>query len=139
MSVNAVVGVGTTFKRGDGASVEVFTAVGEIQSITLPSRARPPIDVTDLDSSIREFVMGIRDNGEITISSYFSRSAYLDFNTDFESSTAVNYQIVFNDAGNTTIDLTGYVQDLGGSVPGPDEIVAVDVTIKVTGDITISS
>lgn len=139
MSVAAVPGVGTTFKRGDGASVETFTAVGEIQSISLPSRSRPPIDVTDLDSSIREFVMGIRDSGEVTVTAYFSRSSYLDFNTDFESSSSVNYQIVFPDTGNTTIDFAGYVTDLAGTVGGPDEVVSTDVTIKITGDITISS
>lgn len=139
MSVNAVVSKGTKFKRGDGESNEVFTALSEINSLTMPSRTRAPIDVTDLDSTIKEFVMGMRDSGQVTVNMNFTRAAYLQMNTDFESDTAVNYQIVFPDTGETTIDFAGYVQELGGDVPGPDEKITVPVTIKVTGDITVSS
>jgi len=139
MSVNAVVGRGTTFKRGDGTSNEVFTALGEVQSISLPSRTRAPIDVSDLDSTIKEFQVGMRDSGEVTLTQYFTRNDYIDMNTDFESTSAVNYQIVFGDTGNTTIDFSAFVTDLGGSVPGPDEVITVDVTYKITGDVTISS
>lgn len=139
MSVNAVVGKGTQFKRGDGASNETFTALGEVQSISLPSRNRAIIDVTDLDSTIKEFQVGIRDSGEVTLTQYFKRDDYLDMQTDFESNSAVNYQIVFGDTGNTTIDFAAFVTDLGGSVPGPDEVITVDVTYKITGDITVSS
>lgn len=139
MSVNAVTGKGTTFKRGDGASNETFTALGEVQSITLPSRTRAVIDVSDLDSTIKEFQVGMRDSGEVTLTQYFTRDDYLDMNTDFESTSSVNYQIVFSDTGNTTIDFAAFVTDLGGSVPGPDEVIMVDVTYKITGDVTISS
>lgn len=139
MSVNAVVSAGTEFKRGDGASNETFTKLTEVQSITLPSRNRATIDVSDLDSSIKEFQVGMRDSGEITLTQFFERDAYLDMNTDFESTSSVNYQIVFPDTGNTTIDFAAFVTALGGSVPGPDEIITVEVTYKITGDVTLSS
>lgn len=139
MSINAVVAKGTVFKRGDGASSEAFTALAEMNNIGLPNRSRPMIDVTDLDSTAREFVPGLLDSGEVTMSMNFTRDTYIDMETDLLSDSSVNYQIVFPDTGETTIDFAGYVQDLSGAAPGPDEKVSVDVTFKITGAISISS
>ena len=139
MSTNAVVSQGTVFKRGDGTSNETFTAISEINSVSLPSRSRPTIDVTDLDSVVREFLVGIRDNGQVTLSMNFTRDTYIDMNTDFENTSSVNYQIVFPDTNNTTMDLAMYVINLDGDVPGPDEKITSNVTFKISGDFTITS
>jgi len=139
MSVNAVVSKGTLFKRGNGESNETFTTISEINSIGLPQRTRPMIDATDLSSVAREFVPGLLDSGQVTLSMNFTRDTYIDMVNDQDSDTSVNYQIVLPDTGATTIDFAGYVQDIGGASPGPDEKVTVDVTIKITGGITISS
>lgn len=139
MSVNAVVAKGTVFKRGDGTSSESFVALAEMNSIGLPNRSRPMIDVTDLDSTSREFIPGLLDSGEIAISMNFTRDTYLEMEADLLNDSSVNYQIVLPDSGETTIDFAGYCQDLSGAAPGPDEKINVDVTFKITGDISISS
>lgn len=139
MSVNAVVSKGTVFKRGDGASNEVFATIAEMNSVGLPSQSRPMIDVTDLSSVAREFIPGLLDSGQVVVSMNFTRTTYLAMRADLLSDSSVNYQIVLPDASNTTIDFAGYVQDMGGQSPGPDEKIAVDVTLKITGAITVSS
>ena len=139
MSVSAVVSKGTVFKRGDGASNEVFATMTEINSVGLPSQSRPMIDVTDLSSTAREYIPGLLDSGQVTLNMNFTRNTYIAMRADLLSDSSVNYQIVLPDSSNTTIDFAGYVQDMGGNVPGPDEKINVNVTLKVTGSITVSS
>ena len=51
MTAAAKAGVGTTFSVGDGASPEVFTAIGEIVNASGPNISAEQIEVTTLDSS----------------------------------------------------------------------------------------
>lgn len=139
MSINAVVSKGTQFKRGDGASNEVFTKLSEVNSVSLPNLTRPTIDVTDLDSLAREYVAALRTSGEVTVGMNFTRNTYIATYNDYKSDTARNYQIVLPDTSNTTIEFTGYVSGISGAAPGPDEKVSVEVTYTITGDITITS
>ena len=137
---DAVAGVGAQFKRGDGASVETFTAIAEINSVDGPNKTRDTIDVTSLDSTggYREFIPGFRDGGEVTLDMNWTRNGYETMNTDFESDDSVNYQIVMTDTGATTYDFAAYVTALGSAIPTDDKITA-SVTLKITGQITMSS
>ena len=49
-----------------------------------------------------------------------------------------NMQIVLPDAGLTTLDFAGIVTDMPLSIPTADK-VTLDVTIKVTGAVALSS
>ncbi len=140
MTTNAISGVGTSFKRGDGASNEAFTAIAEINSISGPSMSRGTIDATSLDSTggYREFIGSFRDPGTVTLNMNFTRDGYIQMKTDFESDSTVNYQIVLPDSGNTTLDFAGLVQDLPLDIPMDDKITCA-VTIKISGQVTVSS
>ena len=140
MPSNAFSGVGTVFKRGDGASNEVFTAIAEINSIDGPNKSRGTIDVTSLDSTggYREFIASFRDAGEVTLDMNFTRDGYVDINTDFEGSALVNYQIILPDTNNTQLDFAGLVTNLGMAVPLDDKVTQ-KVTIKVSGQVTLTS
>jgi len=96
--------------------------------------------VTNLDSSggYREFIAGFRDGGEVSLTMNFTKTGFDDMNTDFESDSSVNYQIVLPDTGNTTFDFAAYVTSLGMSVPTDDKVTA-SVTLKITGQVTMSS
>lgn len=140
MSTSAIAGVGAEFKRGDGESNETFTAIAEVNSIGGPDKSRGTIDVTSLDSSggYREFIPSFRDAGEVTLNMNFTRDGYVDMDTDFASSSSTNYQIVFPDTGSTTLEFAGYVTRIGSAIPTDDK-VTMDVTIKITGQVTLSS
>jgi len=140
MASNAVSGVGTVFNRSDMESNPVFTAIAEINSLDGPNKSRDTIDVTSLDSTggYREFIASFRDGGEVTLEMNFTRDGYLDMNADFEIETLVDYQIVLPDAGNTTLDFSGLVTNVGLAVPLDDKISA-PITIKVSGQVNLSS
>ena len=138
MTTNAIPTQGSTLKRGDGASSESFTAIAEINSIDGPNMSRETIDVTSLDSvgGYREFIPSFRDGGQVDMDANFTVAGYSDFLADFQSDSAVNYQIVWPNS--TQLDFSAYVINLGSSTPMGDKI-QMKVTLKITGQVTLTS
>ena len=137
---DAISGVGTEFKRGDGASNEVFTTIAEVNSITGPGMTRSFIDVTSLDSTggWREFITSFRDGGTIALSMNYTLSGYNDMLEDFENDSSVNYQLVLPDTGSTTLEFAAYVTDLPLTIPTDDKIT-MNVTMKISGQVTLTT
>ena len=137
---DAISGVGAQFKRGDGASSETFAAIAEVNSITGPTMSRDTIDVTSLDSTggYREFIGGFRDGGEVTLNMNFALAGYNDMKDDYELDTLTNYQVVLPDTGNTTFEFAALVTSLGLAVPMDDKVTS-DVTLKISGEVTLTT
>ena len=137
MSSSAKAGVGTQFRRWNAGA---WATVAEINSITGPGMTRDVIDVTSLDSTsgYREFITGFRNAGTISLSMNFTRDTYEIMKDDFESDTAVNYEIVLPDTATTTLEFEGLVTECPLTVP-PDDKITVDVTIQISGAVTLNS
>ena len=138
---DAFAGVGTVFARGEGGSSSAqYGAIAEINSIAGPDKSRATIDVTSLDSigGYREFIASFRDAGSVTLEMNFTIAGYSDMNDDFESDDAVDYRITLPDTGNTQFDFSAYVDNLTMGVPLDDKVTA-SVTLKITGQVTLTS
>lgn len=137
MSSNAFSGVGSEFRRYSGAS---WSKIAEVNSISGPGMSREMIDVTSLDSTggYREFIPSFRDGGQVTLNMNFTRDGYEELLSDYESDSEVDYEIVLSDSEKTTIEFTGYVQELPITI-STDDKVGNDCTIKVTGQVTVNS
>lgn len=133
MASAAFSGVGTTFNRDS-------VAIAEINSITGPNMTRDFIDVTSLDSTggYREFIAGFRDGGEITLEMNFTPAGFNDLKDDYESDVAQAYTIVLSDVAATTLGFSGFVTSLGVAVPIDDKVTC-NVTIKISGQVTITT
>ncbi len=134
---NAISGVGTSFRRWNGSSWE---NIAEINSITGPNKSRDTIDVTSLDSTggYREFIGGFRDGGSVTLPMNFTRDTYDTMNTDFEDDDLQNYEIFLPDDDGTSFEFEALVTELGLGIPADDKVTA-DVTLKVSGQVTVNS
>jgi len=134
----AIAGVGTQFLRWNGSSA--WEAIAMVKSITGPSKTRNFIDVTSLDSTggYREFITGFRDAGQISLNMLYNRDGYELFDADFASATAVYYQIVLPDADGTSLMFQGLVTEMPLTIP-TDDAVTNDITIKITGTVTLES
>jgi len=134
---NAVSGVGTQFRRWDGSA---WVNLAEINSITGPTMTRDFIDVTSLDSTggYREFIAGFRDAGTISLSMNFTRATYDAFKDDFEDPNSHFYEICLSDGESTTLEFEGLVTECPITIPTDDKITA-DVTIKISGPVTMNS
>jgi predicted secreted protein len=122
------------------ASAPTFSAIAEVNSIDGPNKSRETIDVTSLDSTggYREFIASFRDAGQVSLEMNFTRDGYAAMNDDFETETAIDYQIVLPDTGATTLEFSAFVVDLGSAIPLDDKVTA-SVTLKITGQVTLSS
>ena len=137
MASNAITGVGTVFLRWSGTA---WVALAEVNSISGPTMTRDFVDVTSLDSTggYREFITGFRDAGTVSLTMNFTRTTYDLMKTDFESDTAVNYQIVLPDDATTSFEFSGLVTEIPLEIPTDDKITA-NVTIKISGEVTVNS
>lgn len=141
MASAAVAGVGSQFLRGDsGSPTEIFTAMAEINRISGPSMNRAFIDVTSLDSTggYKEYIGGFRDGGDVTLNMNFTLATYNQMKTDFESPFSRNYRIIVNDPGLTTLQFKAFVTDLPLNIV-PDDKVSADVTLKITGQVSLTT
>lgn len=102
MATSAAIGHGSAFAIGDGGGPEVFTDVAEVFAITPPNLTRDTVDATHMASTEkwREFIAGLRDAGEVSISLNFvpGGAAQDALTAKFASDTASNFRITFPNA-----------------------------------------
>ena len=133
-------GVGTQFQRESDDSSGVYEAIANVLSIEGPGMTRKLITTTALDTAggYDTFIPSFRDGGEVALGMHMTLDGYTVFKDDFESQTAKSYRIVFSDDGATTLEFSGYVMTLPSSVTA-DDTVKCNVTIKVTGEVTLTT
>lgn len=135
---------GTLLQIGDGGSpTETFTTIAEVTEISGPSLEQEPLDVTSHESSggFREFVGGLIDGGEVTLSlNYIPTDATQNATTgliaDLKNMVVRNFQLVFPDVGSTTWSFPALVMSFEPTEPVDDKLGA-DVTLKVAGEPTL--
>jgi predicted secreted protein len=143
MASEAFSGHGTKLKRVVGVSSDSSSAqyslIGELIDITGPNMTKETIDVTNKDSvnRFREFLSGLRDGGEITVTCNFVKDAFLHVKQSYMMDILETWIIVLPDTDNTEISFSGTVTSLGMSNPLTDKVSA-DFTIKISGEITIT-
>jgi predicted secreted protein len=137
MTTNAMLGFGTLFRNGNGATPEVFTVVAEITNLTPPAPSRDSVDATHEQSpgGWREFIPGLADGGEVSFEINYDpgsadAAAFLaEFNA--QGSAAVkNRQVLFPDG--SYWQFAAFLTGLESEAPIDDKLAAT-VTLKVTG------
>lgn len=128
---------GTQLKRGDGASVEAFTTIANVTSISGPARSRETLDVTAHDSADgwMEFVGGLKDGGEVSLEiNYDPAETTHDLDDDFDDTDPRNYQIVIlpDTPDEVTWDFAGILTELSDEFPYDDKM-SRSMTIKISG------
>lgn len=135
MPSGAISGVGSQFKRGDSATVEVFTAMGEVTGISGPNFSREMIDVSTVDSvnAFREKISGFRDAGAVVIQFNYNKVGYQLLYADFLLDTPVNYQVVLKNGD--IWEFAAFITEAPVEAPGDDK-VSNNVTFEITGEPT---
>lgn len=137
MPTAAVLGKGTLLKRGNGASPEVFTSIGELLDVPeAPASTRDLVDVTNHDSpgTDREFILGLGDGNEIQCRANFINNAtQVALLTDKQNNTQRNFRIELPQYSPLiTCSFTGIVREWTVETP-VDAQITVAFTIKVSG------
>jgi predicted secreted protein len=128
-------GIGAKFRRWN-TSTGVWVDLAEITNINPSAMTRDVHESTALDTTggYRTFISSkLRDPGSITLTMNFDRTSYDTLQSDFESDTIQNYEIVLVDADKTSWEFTGLVTELPIPTVAFDAPITLDVTIKITG------
>lgn len=140
MSTKARSGKGTIFSIGTDAAA--LTAVAEIKSIKQSGRKNEMEEVTSLDSTAKEYINGLPDNGEYDMSGNFVSGDQGQglLETAFTSGGVYNCSIALPKMGTQTKGDTwtfsAVVTELNYSVD--TKVVTFDCKIKVSGPITFT-
>ena len=126
------------------ASTAAARLVGEVTDFSGPGGQANIIDVTHLGSTAKEKLVGLRDEGQLSMSMNlsFSDTAQIALRADRATRTKRKCVIKFNDsatdAARTKAIFDGYV--LGFSITGAvDNKVSANAVIEITGAVTYSS
>lgn len=139
---NALRAQGTTIKHGVGA---VFTEIEECSDIKLGGLTVTSIDVTHLKSLAKEFIPGLSDNTTVDITCNFINGPIQNaVRSDANAALVSPYQILINSGTTatpsvTTIAFNGFVTKYAGPDAKVDGKLEIQVTIKVTGALTITT
>ena len=132
-------GVGTRFLRWN-SSTTAWEAIAHVRNITGPGMTKAFIDITSLDSTggYREFIMGFKDAGQLTMNVLYTRDGYEALKTDYEDDEAKFYCVEIADDDVTSLVMEGFVTEIPLTIP-TDEAMTMDVTIKITGSVSLES
>jgi len=120
---------------------------GNFQSIpgliTPPNvgKTNPLVDVTDFDSTAKEYIGGLPDGNEITASFHYDAATATNTNlallqTKVDTKANVDMQVTVTDGTNTdtyAFNVTPLSWSLSG---GPEEVATMEFTLKISGAIT---
>lgn len=129
---------GTQFKRGDGATPEVFTAIGNVTNVGGPSLSRETIDVSAHDSpnGWMQFKGQMKDGGEVSLDVNYDPDKHDVLVDDLDDDDPRNYQIVFPTTPPTSWTFQAVMTGFEPEAPHDDKLAAT-ITFKVSGQPTL--
>jgi len=136
MSSNAITAQGTKFAYSANGSPPSWSDIPEIKSIGGPDGSAPTIDVTDLDSTAREYVLGLKDEGafSLDINYIMTNAVHMALRAAWAARTLLLFRVTFADTTTTRWEFSGYVTGFSQKA-AVDSVVEATVGIKITGSI----
>ena len=138
---NEVDAQGTVFAIGDGASPEVFNAVGNVTGLSgLQGGQTTVIPVSNLSSTRVEKKIGLPDEGQLQVEVNLKPGETTGqdaMNTARTAKTLKNFRITLSDSPATVFDFAGYVTTAGAAAQ-VDGVWTRSYTVEITGAVTES-
>lgn len=134
---------GTQFLR-DTTGAGTYAVIANVSDLSGPSRSREAIEVTAHDSpnQYREFVKGLKDGGEVTITLNYNpaNNTHSALDADFEEDTLRSYQIIVlpGEADEHTWTFSALITAIGDEFP-IDNRMEREVTFKISGKPTLAA
>lgn len=129
------IAAGTVLKVG-------AVTVGNVTSISAPNPVKAEVDVTDFASTASEFLLGIPDNGEISMSGIFNYTdagqlvLLGDANDPDAAARAFTLEFTRQDV---QFSFNAYVRSFVPTASGPNDAYKFDATLRLTGAVTIAA
>lgn len=133
---------GCTISKGDDASPQALSLIGQVISISGPDGSTGEIDVTNLSSTAKEFIPSLPDFGTTTLDVVFDHATastlHADLFTDFSDQVTGYYQIALTDSPNTLISFSAFPNAFPISL-AVDDKVGASIGLRITSTVTIGT
>ena len=128
---------GSTFEIGNGDSPLTYTAISEVKTFSGFDGAAAEIDVTHLQSTAKEFLMGLQDFGGFNCDvNYLASDAGQVLVRAAKASRAIqDIKITFSDSSTATFQAFVLSAPLSGGV---DAAVDGSFQLRISGDVTFA-
>ena len=134
MSSTAITAQGIAIAR---KGIAAFETIPNVVSFQGPGGQATVIDVTNLTSTSKEKRVGLRDEGQLSLTLHYdpANTVHQGLIADRAARTRQQFQITFSDATPTIWTFYGYVTQFNVQ-GGVDAVVQASVTIEIDGEIT---
>jgi hypothetical protein len=114
-----------------------YANIAEIRSFNGPGGTATVIDATTLSSAGKEKVLGLMDEGNISLEMNFNPgdAGQIQLRADRAAQTRRNYRITFSDEDETTATFQAFVSQYTVA-GGVDALTTLAVTLEITNAIT---
>ena len=120
-------------------SPNAYSVIPDCTSISGPSGSAAIIDTTALDSTAKEKIMGLPDEGQVTLDLIWggetSNAVQKALRTARAAQTLETFKITLTDSPQSTYTFTAYVTGWSLST-GVDDVTKASVTVEITGAVT---
>jgi hypothetical protein len=132
---------GLTYTSGGTATALAWIKVGQVTGIKGTSDTSPDLEVTDLDSTTKEYVQGMPDTGSITADCYCvdADTGLAAVEAAFDAYTSKTFKVTYPSGATPVRTFTGYVKSFPKiGEASRDGIVTGSIEIKRTTAVTKS-
>ena len=134
---SAVLGSGATLQLGSGASPQVYTTIAEVLRVGPIGSSNPEVDVTNLDSTAKEYIAGLADGNtvEFEMNWVAGNSQQQSLRTSQASGSTVNMKMVWPVSPETTAQFDLVLLDFSMGDTTPEAQVTATVSGRISGSI----
>jgi len=133
---SAVLGSLAEFKLGSGASPQVYTKVAEVMRIGPVGSTAPEVDVTNLDSTAKEYIGGLPDGESLEVEmNWLTGNAQQQALRDGVATTFA-IQIVWPDSPNSTADFNLVLLGFAIGETSAEGQITATITGRISGAIS---
>ncbi len=133
----AVLGKNATLQLGSGASPQVYTTIAEVLRCGPIGSTNPEVDVTNLDSTAKEFIAGLAEGNNVDFDVNFiaNNTEQLSLRTSQAAGSTVNLRMVWQTSPlqNAQFDLVLLGFEVGETTP--EGQVSASISGRISGSI----
>jgi len=137
---SAVLGKNATLQLGSGASPQVYTTIAEVLRCGPIGSTNPEVDVTNLDSTAKEFIAGLAEGNTVDfdVNLISSNTQQTSLRTSQAAGSTVNFRMVWQTSPNTTaqFDLVLLTFEIGETTA--ESQVSASISGRISGSIVWS-
>lgn len=133
----AVLGSGATLGLGDGASPQVYTTIAEVLRCGPIGSSNPEVDVTNLDSTAKEYIAGLADgnNVEFECNWVVGNTEQQSLRTSQAAGSTVNLQMIWDTSPQTSAKFDLVLLDFEMGETTPEQQITARVSGRISGSI----